>query len=253
MQSCDEEETDGPANGTLRHRGCRLGVALSALIAFLVVPDITLAQATPASTSPDRQHQQLAFDIPAQPLISALEVYGAISGRQVVYDAELAKGSQSTEISGSFTPDDALRRLLTGTGLAPRYMAADGFVLLPEPAAKRADVNTAPPAAVTWYYGRVQAGLRQTFCANSRTRLGGYRAAVGLWIGSSGTVSRASLLDTTGDSNLDAALDRAIHGIIIGEPPPPGFAQPIIMLITPDMVRDCPPADPNVRRVQAEP
>jgi hypothetical protein len=165
-------------------------------------------------------------------------LYGAISGFQVVYDAGLAKGRQSADLKGAFTPEIALRRLLVGTGLSPRYMAADGFVLVPDPVIT-AEVNTASQRAVTMYYGYIQAGLRQTFCADQRARTGGYRIALGLWIGSSGVVTRSALLDTTGDRDLDAALDGAMRGKNIGEPPPVGFAQPVVMMVTPDVMRDC--------------
>jgi TonB family protein len=137
--------------------------------------------------------------------------------------------------------------LLNGTGLLPRYMAADGFVLVPDPAKSAQQslvVNTAPLSVVTQYYGRIQAGLRQTFCADRRARSGGYRVAVGLWIGSSGAVTRSALLDTTGDPDLDETLDRAIGEMNVGEPPPAGFAQPVVMVITPDVTRDCLAAKP---------
>jgi TonB family protein len=195
----------------------------------------------------------MAFDVPAQPLVSALETYGAISGWQVVYDSALVKGRRSTEVKGAFTPEFALRTILTGTGLSPRYMAADGFVLVPDPIIKGADINTAAPSAVTRYYGNIQAGLRQIFCADGRARSGGYRVALGLWISSSGAVSHSSLLDSTGDSDLDATLDRAVRNMNIGEPPPPGFAQPVVMVIRPDVMRDCLAAQYEVQRTRTEP
>jgi TonB family protein len=144
--------------------------------------------------------------------------------------------------------------LLAGTGLSPRYMAADGFVLVPDPKSPRQSlpVNTAPYRVVTQYYGRIQAGLRQTLCADRRARAGGYRVAVGLWIGSSGAVTRSALLDSTGDPDLDATLHRAVRDMNIGEPPPAGFAQPIVMVIAPDAMRDCPAQD-GMRQTRAEP
>jgi TonB family protein len=198
----------------------------------------------------------LTFDLPAQPLVSALETYAAVSGWQVVYDGALARGRQSTAVKGRFAPDVALRILLAGTGLVPRYMAADGIVLMPDPsplsARQNLTVNTAPLPVVTEYYGRIQRGLRQTFCADSRARSGGYRIAVGLWIGPSGAVARSALLDSTGDPNFDATLDRAVRSISIGAPPPAGFAQPVVLVITPDVTRDC-RAMPDGMQRAAEP
>lgn len=228
------------------------------IVGLTVIVTCSIAAAEPTSVQEER-HREVAppntftFDVPSQPLASALEAYGAISGWQVVYDSALAKGRKSVEVKGDFTPEVALRRLLAGTGLSPRYMAADGFVLVPDPIAKNSDINTASPGAVTRYYGRIQAGLRQTVCADMRARSGGYRAAVGLWIDASGAVSRSALLDSTGDSGLDVTLERAVRNMNIGEPPPAGFAQPTVMVITSDVIRDCLAAQHNVLRQKAEP
>lgn len=178
------------------------------------------------------------FDVPAQPLVSALEAYGAFSGFQVVYDAALAKGRQSSSINGAFTPETALRRLLDGTGLLPRYMAADGFVLVPGPGIG-AYLNLASGRAATQYYGRIQTSLRQTFCASAGMRTDGHRVAVGVWIGATGLVARSALLDTTGHPDTDVALEAMVRSMDVGAPPPAGFAQPVVMTIEPDAMRDC--------------
>jgi hypothetical protein len=199
----------------------------------------------------------VTFDLRAQPLVSALEAYGAVSGLQVVYEADLARGRQSAEVKGTFSSEVALRMLLVGTGLSPRYMAADGFVLVPDPSAKRSrqslPVNTAPRPVVTQYYGRIQAGLRQTFCADRRFRSAAYRVAVGLWIDAGGRVTRSALLDTTGDPDLDATFDRAMGDMNIGEPPPAGFAQPVVMVITPDAMRDCLATQGGAQQITGKP
>jgi hypothetical protein len=210
-------------------------MSLALIVTASGAADERVVQQLSASTA---LPQSLTFDVPAQSLASALELYGAISGFQVIYDASLAKGRQSADLKGTFAPEIGLRRLLIGTGLSPRYMAADGFMLVPDPIISAA-VNTASQRAVTRYYGYIQAGLRQTFCADQRARAGGHRIVLGLWIGSTGVVTRSALLDTTGDRDLDAALDGVMNGMNIGEPPPVGFTQPVVMMVTPDIVRDC--------------
>jgi TonB C terminal len=238
----------GFALAAARHTGS----AVCRGLGLIVIVNSALAASDQATTE---QHDAkvgspsvVTFDLPAQPLATALETYGATSGFQVVYEGSLARGRRSAEVKGTFTPEIALRMLLNGTGLSPRYMADDGFVLVPDPAVKSAQqnltVNTAPLSVVTQYYGRIQAVLRQTFCADRRARSGGYRVAVGLWIGSGGAVTRSALLDTTGDPDLDKTLDRAIGEMNVGEPPPAGFAQPVVMVITPDVTRDCLAAKP---------
>ncbi|WP_158240597.1 secretin and TonB N-terminal domain-containing protein [Telmatospirillum siberiense] len=180
---------------------------------------------------------QISFDLPAQPLASALEQYSVVSGLQVVYDGTLAEGHESTPVKGNFSPEVALRILLDGTGLSPRYMATDGFVLVParpDPAA-----DTVSAAAGAQYYGRIQSRLEGALCANDRTRSGGYRIALGIWIAPSGVITRSALLGSSGDTSLDAVIDRMTRGLVIGAPPPPGFAQPVTLLVTPELMRDC--------------
>ncbi len=223
-----------------------------------MIVDFAIAANDPAITAKQRDEASepmapIAFDVPAQPLASALETYGSISGLQVVYESGLARGRLSTVVKGTFTPEVALRMLLAGTGLSPRYMAADGFVLIPNPSARNTPQSTLSSLAETEYFGRIQDGLRQVFCTDERARLGGYRVAVSLWIGASGAVRRSALLDSTGNTALDATLDQAIRNMNIGESPPTGFAQPIIMIVTPDVMRDCLAAQIGARNVKAEP
>lgn len=63
------------------------------------------------------QSDQRTFDIPAQPLGDALRRYSEISGRDIVFAAELTRGKASTRVRGSMSPEAALSRLLSGTGL----------------------------------------------------------------------------------------------------------------------------------------
>ncbi|GGA87725.1 TonB-dependent heme/hemoglobin receptor family protein [Brucella endophytica] len=88
-----------------------------------------------------------SFSIPAQPLASAINVFGHQSGLQVTVAAGAAGGIRSSAVNGAFAPDQALGRLLAGTGLSYRItrdgtavigkqapaepaVAADGSILL---------------------------------------------------------------------------------------------------------------------------
>lgn len=212
------------------------------MFAALCVARATSAMADDRVNAAMQEHgagpRQRLFDIPSQKLASALESYGAISGFQVVYDATLARGRQSAEVKGMLTPEMGLRRLLAGTGLAARYMAADGVVLEPDQQVG-GEGKAAPPGAVTRYYGRIQAGLRQVLCGDTAFAAAPHSVAVGLWIAPSGRVARSALLDTTGDADRDASLEAVIRRMSIDEPPPDGFAQPVIMMLSPDTHNDC--------------
>jgi len=191
---------------------------------------------------------RIHFDIPSQALTEALESYSVVTGRQIVYNGSLASGRSSMMIRGWLTPEQALEGLLQGTGLAPHYMAADAFMLEPSPLGEGSAVNTAPAGVIAQYYGRLQVGLKRAFCADRRLQPGSYRVAVSFWIGPGGSVSRVDLLDTTGDVARDDAISQAIYGLAVGAPPPAGFAQPVVLVVEPQIAeRDCAPgraADP---------
>ncbi|MEW6436165.1 MAG: STN domain-containing protein [Pseudomonadota bacterium] len=185
----------------------------------------------------------IAFDIPSQPLVAAIERYSIISSLQVIYDASLATGRRSTAIKGEYTAAAALSRLLSGTGLKPDYVAADGAMLVPNPI----EVRT----LFIRYYGHVQTGLRRALCADPRLRAGSYRLAFGVWIGRTGAVSRVVLLGSTGKSDVDAIFDRLISNLSFGRAPPLDFAQPIVVLVTPKLIEQCDDVNANGRLIRA--
>jgi hypothetical protein len=226
------------------HVGVPFFPSLRILLGRLSIVAQIIATAVPAtaaesSTKKIELSRPIIFDLSAQPLYMALETYASLAGRQVVYEGSLTAGRWSAPVKGTFPADVALQMLLTGTGLSVRYMAEDGFVLVPDPTQRTPLFNTAPQAVVSEYYARIQNGLRRAFCADNGVRSKGYRIPVALWIGRSGDLMRGAMLDSTGDSDLDAALDRTIHSVVIGGAPPAGFAQPVIMLISSDLARDC--------------
>lgn len=63
------------------------------------------------------QETPVAISIAAQPLEAALEKLGAQAGLQIFYLPEAVKGMTAPSVSGSLTADQALSRLLAGTGL----------------------------------------------------------------------------------------------------------------------------------------
>jgi len=198
------------------------------------------AVATPDGRA-DEADRPLAFDIPAQPLASALDAYSVAAHRDVLYNGQLAVGRRSAAVRGRFAPEAALRLLLEGTGLAPRYVAADAFVLV-ESELPPAPANAAAADVVYRYYGRIQASLKQAFCASRRLMPDTHHVAVGFRIGPSGAVFKAELLGSTGDRALDDEIGGTVRSLVIGAPPPPGFAQPVILVLEPpsqNAMRDC--------------
>ncbi|GBQ94065.1 TonB-dependent receptor [Gluconacetobacter liquefaciens] len=89
------------------------------LSASLCVP--TLASARP-----------LAFDLPAQPLAAAVVSYDRLAGVQVILDGAIAQGVMSQPVRGMMEPEEALSRMLRGTGIS--VASRDGSVITLAPA-----------------------------------------------------------------------------------------------------------------------
>lgn len=76
---------------------------------------------------------KLSFDIASQPLEDALYTFGAVTGIEVFVDGGAVKERRSTEVRGSFTVSQALRLLLTGTGLEAQSIGVRAITLTQPP------------------------------------------------------------------------------------------------------------------------
>jgi catecholate siderophore receptor len=97
-------------------------IVLVALIPLAAHAAPHRAPLAPRVAQSARQDTTIArtFDIPTQPLADALAEYARQSGVRVVATRETVVGRRSAALSGSFTPEVALARLLAGTGLVAR-------------------------------------------------------------------------------------------------------------------------------------
>jgi hypothetical protein len=237
-----------------RFRLGRVVISVFVLALFAMV-SVALDVSQAATTS---RETPISFDIQAQPLASALDRYGDLTGREVFYDTALAAGRRSSGVQGLFTPEAALQTLLAGTGLSARFLADDSFVLLPTPPPpnpQSAD-RAAPPVVQQRYYALIQASLRDAFCRNSDAQPGRYRVVAVFWIDPSGKVQRYQRLGSAGTSDIDRRIDDTLRGVRLGEPPPPGFAQPVLIMIVPQapgVIMGCEPRDSGLLPIRAEP
>jgi iron complex outermembrane recepter protein len=60
------------------------------------------------------------FNIPSQPLASALRAYGQASNQAVAFDADVVAGKRAPALVGAYTADEGLRALIAGSGLVVR-------------------------------------------------------------------------------------------------------------------------------------
>ncbi len=70
-----------------------------------------------------------SFAIPAEPLSQALDAFAEKTGLQLAYPAELATGLKSRGLTGSYEAREALRLLLTGSGLTFHFANATTIVI----------------------------------------------------------------------------------------------------------------------------
>jgi iron complex outermembrane receptor protein len=103
----------------------RTALTMMAMLAGTALTKGVLAQDGSATRVEDmpalaQSPQPVAFDIPAQPLASALTAFGRQSGYQISVDQATLANLSSSPVSGAMAPEEALRRLLSGTGLAWR-------------------------------------------------------------------------------------------------------------------------------------
>jgi Secretin and TonB N terminus short domain len=69
------------------------------------------------------------FDIPPGNLDSVLKTFESVTGFRIVLANEAIGNLESPGVSGTFTTDQALQRLLTGTGVAYRITGPDTITL----------------------------------------------------------------------------------------------------------------------------
>lgn len=122
------------------YRARQLSMALLTTVAFYPVAMAHAQTAGPA------QAGEISYSIPATSLSHALAAYGERSNLQVLYTADLAKGRNSPGVSGNFAREDALRRLLAGTGLSYRFTNATTVTLIEQ--ASSASTSPAPDGSI---------------------------------------------------------------------------------------------------------
>ncbi|MBS0221311.1 MAG: TonB-dependent receptor [Proteobacteria bacterium] len=97
-----------------------LALGLSAAFATAIVDD-AFSQAQDGGNQTAQASRTATFDIPAQPLASALTAFGRQASLQVIVDPAIVEGRTGTGVSGTLTAEQALGRILAGTGISYRF------------------------------------------------------------------------------------------------------------------------------------
>ncbi len=131
-------------------RFARIGMGILGLALLLAVTPPAAAQSRPRAYS---------FDLPAEALGDALRAFGQMTQQQIIFSEDVVRGKRSPRLVGSYTVDEALRRLLAGSGLRMRRTSngviyIEGSLALEKrgavgagPANRRVPVGRLTPAA----------------------------------------------------------------------------------------------------------
>ncbi len=111
----------------------QLQLALLGLVASAAICGGARAQ-TPEAAAP-----KVNFYIKQQPMGAALTAFGEQSGLTVIVESKLGRGLTSQPLSGLYTADEALRRILEPAGLIAEYL--DSKTVLIRPAGSRTSAN----------------------------------------------------------------------------------------------------------------
>ncbi len=178
--------------------------------------------------------QTFDFNIPALPLVDALDQYAAISHRPAIFRSTLVAGRVSSPVHGRYLPQTALGILLSGSGLGAEDIDAehnDTFFLKPLGSPGQfSSAGAGIPAPQ--YEGQVQARIWAALCHNPQTKPGSYRSLISFYIDPAGRISQASLITTSGNKLRDATLLATLQTVRVGRPLPQ-MAQPVTLLILP--------------------
>ncbi len=85
--------------------------------------------AQPSEPQTAQATRTVSFNIPPQSLSSALTAFGRQTGLQVIVDPAAVEGRSTTGVSGTLSADQALARLLAGSGIPYRFTSANSVTV----------------------------------------------------------------------------------------------------------------------------
>lgn len=224
------------------------------LTAFIVIAGFCDGIAV-ASEESKALAPKITFQIPEQPLVTALQAYSEESGVHVLYQSGVEVGQLSVAIGGEFTRESALKTLLGNSNLVVRYARADSVVLVNPASAKSDDppeevvlgggadlaletLHVASPhviapdrAALNDYIGVIQRDVQQALRKGGKKSSGNYRVGLDLWVDPSRIIRKTEVFRSTGDRERDVAISEVLQGLVIRQDAPARTQQPVRVMI----------------------
>ncbi|WP_095112641.1 TonB-dependent receptor [Pseudomonas sp. Irchel 3H7] len=107
-----------------------LGVSALSFSALALLP---MSVALAAETVSNQAQKQFNFSLAAKPLPQALSDFSRVTGQSVVYTDEAPYGLTAPAVNGQMSAEQALQRLLSGSGLSFRRTDSHTLALEPKP------------------------------------------------------------------------------------------------------------------------
>lgn len=182
------------------------------------------------------------FDIPSQPLGTALVAFGAAAKFDFYYNAALAEGRRSATVVGKLTPALALQKMLQGTGLVPRMSAPDAAILIPAVGDVVVPRRSVVGSSVRYesYFAAIQARISDALCRGVPANQEGHETFLRVWLAGSGVIEQVEVMHAGADRTKNRNLADAVQGLAVG-PPPQDMPQPVTLVVFPPSVarHDC--------------
>lgn len=110
----------------VKRRSGRLSLFVTLMITTAAVGPLVGANPAFAQTAASKT----VFNIAPQPLAQALTQFSNVTGVQLFFDADIARGINSPGATGSLTRDEVLGRILAGSGLTYKFTNASTVAIL---------------------------------------------------------------------------------------------------------------------------
>jgi iron complex outermembrane recepter protein len=116
--------------GLSRHRSAGIATAVSRVLRALSICTSAALLDAPATLAQALEPTALTADIPAEPLAQALEGFARQTGLQLVYVSGVLRDQRSHAVSAGLGANEALTRILQGTGLRFEYLTPRSIRIL---------------------------------------------------------------------------------------------------------------------------
>ncbi len=132
--------------GQSRHRSAGLATVVSGLLRTLSLCAPVALLDVSATLAEAFEPKALATDIPAQPLAQALAAFAQQTGLQFVYVSDVVRNQRSQAVSAGLGANEALARVLEGTGLKFEYLTPRSIRILAAVVGPPRETTTKIPA-----------------------------------------------------------------------------------------------------------